>query len=200
MPYDVQRTNWLTVHHTVAQRNSNAEFVNASLNVSDRYDFQVFGPGSSRGDGAVITGDKTYASTGAHARQCNCGSMGVGVQGCFGGSSPSDPAHCNSGNNYMSQGQELGIAIIWAGLRWNDNGTWRYWNVTDPKLRPHQYCIRTSGTSHALCPNESPAGAKACCGTRYCSPSASFANHYWNTGGLALRNRIKGKVHQLRGN
>ncbi len=179
-PYSVTRPNFIVVHHTVARRSATNDYTNL-------YDFQVFE------DGEIKVGNPG-ASAGSHAYRCNCSTIGIGVQGCF-GSSPGSGG-CPGGSNEpveMTIAQECAIAEIWTSLRF---GAYSFSTSTN-KLRPHQYCIRQDLAGTPVCPGGTPAEPKDCCGTTYCSPYAPSSDHYWNSGGLQMRNRVRGKAQSL---
>lgn len=185
-PYTATRDQFMVLHHTVTCRSSTTDYTNL-------YDFQVFA------DGLVKVGNPT-SSNGSHAFRCNCATIGIGVQGCFGsspgsGGCPSCPGGA-SNPTIMSIPQECGIAEVWAGLTSSTTGA--PFIVTSNKLRPHQYCIQMDKNGTPICPGGDPAVAKDCCGTRYCGPNESSANYWWTLQGLQLNQRIRGKVANVR--
>lgn len=155
------RRGWIMVHHT----GSPNSFDDTTTNYCDAgYDFHI------RKGGAIVTCSRWDDSHGAHARGCNCQTMGIMLNGCFGG--------CSYGNTAQpSTAQECSLAYLWHHL-----GT----PLVEGRLRPHRACYYWNP-----CNDPSPTST-VCCGTNLTTSAAG--NHRWNSNGVSFRNRVMQKV------
>ena len=152
------RRSYVIVHHTGAP-NAHQDY---STNYCQYgYDFFV------RYDGQIIVCGNWNGSTGTHALGCNCNSVGIMLNGCFGG--------CASGNLAApSSAQECSLAYLLAHLRMPTYAT---------RLRPHRNCFFWN-----------PCGGGAdtlCCGANL--TQAAAANESWSSSGISFRNRVLNK-------
>lgn len=150
------------IHHTGAP---NAHQDTTTNYCSSGYDFHV------RWGGAIVVCARWADNSGAHASGCNCKSIGIMMNGCFGG--------CTTGNVAApSNAQECSVAYLLAHL-----GTPLY---DESRLRPHANCAGWNP-----CGDPSPT-TTVCCGTNLTQSGGGFYN--WNSNGQAFRTRLWAKA------
>lgn len=157
------RRNFVMVHHTGV---ANSHLDDSTNYCSAGYDFHI------RRLGYIVVCSRWANGTGAHANGCNCTTIGIMLNGCFGG--------CTSGNVLQPTGaQECSLAYLIAHLRTPD--------LVD-RLRPHR--TASTGTQCSGSP-----GGTVCCGSNLTAATAD--HHSWNAAGRDFRERVRAKRRSI---
>lgn len=155
------RKAYIILHHT-GSPNSHTVFDDRFCDSG--YDFTIDRNGRIYVCINPVGNPRWTSSNVAHARGCNCTTVGIAVHGCFGG--------CTSGNiSSLNAAQICAVGFLWAHL-----GT----AASTSRLRPHRHCFywQPCGTGTST----------VCCGTNY--TAASSSNHSFNSAGVTLRQTI----------
>lgn len=153
------RKGYVMIHHTGSP---DSHLDNSTNYCSSGYDFHV------RRNGDIVTCSRWNDSSGAHAKGCNCASIGIMMNGCFGG--------CASGNvSGPSHDQKCGVAYLISHLNTPDEAS---------RIRPHRRCA-----SWNPCNDPSPTST-VCCGTEFTTSSTTSK---WNAKGDGLVDDLRTK-------
>lgn len=159
------RKGYVMIHHTGSP---NSHLDNSTNYCGHGYDFHV------RRNGTIVVCSSWNNSSGSHAKGCNCASVGIMMNGCFGGCKD------QNGNPYgnvsgPSHDQKCGVAYLIAHLNTPDEAT---------RLRPHARCA-----SWNPCSDPSPTST-VCCGTEFTTPNTTSR---WNSKGDGLVDELRTK-------
>jgi hypothetical protein len=153
------RRAYIMVHHAgIANSHDNPECTSCNVPGDHVYDFCI----ARNGD--ICNTGQWRESTGGHAQGCNCDTVGIMMQGCFGG--------CTSGNVGDPSNAQL-CSLAWLSLHLGTPATLN-------RHRPHRRCA-----SWNPC-NSSDPTATVCPGSHLTNNDADR----WDSNGEALMNRM----------
>lgn len=158
------RRAYVVVHHTGSP---NAHQNTTTNYCTSGYDFFV------RYSGQIVVCSSWDDAQAISQCGCNCKTMGIMLNGCFGG--------CSSGNiSGPSFFQECSLAFLVAHITTPD---------TADRLRPHANCKFWNPCGTVGCTGT------VCMGTNFTQQSST--NYSWNANGIAFRDRIRAKRREF---
>lgn len=162
------RKGVIMVHHNGSPNTGSNTACTSCNSGGNVYDFCI------ARNGNICNTGRFSSSSGAHGYPCNSCSVGVMMQGCYGG--------CTSGNlAEYSDAQLCALAVIMLHLETP---------AEQSRLRPHKYC------EHMIC------DCSGCTDEPTKCPGTNLSNHqtvsHWNTTGSNLMARVIGYLGNLK--